>query len=193
MRAKPRGHGFTIIEIMAVVLIIGLMMTLVLPNLGSRRAAGLRDQARDVAGYLELARQRAIVTGKPHRLFLDLEAGGYRVEWYTSDEEDAWLQPTAGLDLSGASAIPMSPPNDATLDYRPIPSRFGGFERLGPRFFFEGVDTPEGWLERGDVVVVFYPDGTTDAAEIVISDDEARKVVLEIRPILDIVRIRDET
>ena len=75
MRAKPRAHGFSIIEIMAVVLIIGLLMTLVLPNLGSRRAAGLRDQARVVAGYLELARQRAIVTGKPHRLFLALEEG----------------------------------------------------------------------------------------------------------------------
>ena len=49
------------------ILIIGLMSTLLLPAFGAGGGAKLRGQAERVAGFLELARQRAVVTGKPHR------------------------------------------------------------------------------------------------------------------------------
>ena len=34
-----------------------------------------------MVAQLELARQRAIVTGIPHRVYIEIEDGAYRIEW----------------------------------------------------------------------------------------------------------------
>lgn len=199
-----RTRGFTLIELMAVVLIMGLMLALFIPSIGSTGATTLRNQAREMAAFLELARQRAVLTGKPHRLLLDVERGAYRVEWYVSElpegDPDPEAQPGSEL-LGGQLALPgldplddaisLEPPIDETLAYRPVPDRFGGFEWLQGGLFFEGVDTPDGWLDEGDVAIVFLPDGSTDPAQIVIADGDERSIALEVRPLLETVRIHD--
>ena len=73
---------------MAVVVIMGLLLAIVLPNFSVVQNSVLRGEAVSVAGALELARQRAVMTGKPHRLLIDLEGGTYRVEWWINDAED---------------------------------------------------------------------------------------------------------
>ena len=70
-------------------LIMGLAMSLLLPAIGAGGGARLRGQAERLAGVLELARQRAVVTGKPHRVSIDLEKAAYRIEWFVADSEDA--------------------------------------------------------------------------------------------------------
>jgi type II secretion system protein H len=84
-------RGFTLIEIMAVVIIIGLMLGLVLPNMSASRAARLRQHAMDVASRVELARERTVVTGTIHRVWLDLEEGRYWVAWYVTEEQASGL------------------------------------------------------------------------------------------------------
>ncbi len=194
--------GFTLIEILAVIVIIGLTMSLLLPNLAATRGSRLRQQALDVASRIELARERAIVTGAPHRLMLDLETGEYRVEWFVREERAAGIAPEpeqtgqpfqAGESTGGAqTAISLSPSLGEGRDYYPINSRFGTNEALPEDSFFAGVQTPEGWIERGSVQVVFARDGTTDFAEIVLSDAWDNRVVLEVQPLLDMVRIRND-
>jgi len=180
---------------MAVVLIMGLMMVLVVPSLGTVRSSVLREAAVSLAGSLELARQRAVVTGVAHRVLVDVEDGSYRIEWWTNQDEALGIGQSAepvALDLRGMTAIPMAPPLDETVDYRPIPNRFGNATWLDDSLYFEGIDTPEGWLEDGEVGIVFYRDGTTEPAEIVVADDYDGRIYLEIAPLLDRVRIFDE-
>jgi prepilin-type N-terminal cleavage/methylation domain-containing protein len=188
-------RGFTLIEIMAVVLIMGLMMALVLPGLGATSRRELLRQARDLASYLELARQRAVTTGVSHRVLIDLEQGGYFVEWYVN-EDGAPGPPARGgepeLDLDDTGPLSLAPPASENFDYRPIPSQSGGERWLKDGFFFEGVDTAEGWFEGGLVAVVFDSDGTADAAQIVISDPDNQSVDLDVAPLLETVRIRVE-
>ena len=188
-----RRSAFSLIEILAVVLILGLLMSLLLPAIGAGGGRRLRQEGDRIAATLELARQRAIVTGKPHRVVLDLEKGGFAIEWLVTEarvlegeEEDWGEEEDTGIDLS--------PPRQDVLDYYPIPSAvFGDWEFLEDGYFFEGVDTTEGWIESGEVYLVFDWDGATDASQIVISDPDNRSLNLDIAPLLETVRMHEET
>jgi len=188
-------RGFTLIEIMAVILILGLAMALLLPAVGAGGGAKLHRQGERLAAVLELARQRAVVTGKPHRVVIDLHQGSYFVEWLVKPakaEDEEAPEPIESLAAVEGNQIDLAPPLSETPEYFPIPNRFGGVDWLDDGFFFEGVDSAEGWIERGEVFVVFDWDGSTDAAEILISDPDTRTIEIGVAPLLEQVRIRDE-
>lgn len=196
-RAKPAEEtprarlwsAFTLIEILAVILIMGLAMALVLPNLGVRQTSALRNEAVRVAAQLELARQLAVVTGRPHQMLIDVENGSFRLEWFGVAPEVEAIEESEAVDpYAPRTLIDLGPPTDER-SYHPIDGRFGGDSFLASEFFFQGLDTAEGWFESGEIVLVFQSDGTTDAAELVIADDNGNAVILEIRPLLDTVRI----
>ena len=54
-----------------------------------------------------------------------------------------------------------------------------------------GIETPEGWIERGDSFIVFDRDGTASYTEIFIDDPSGRQIALDVMPLADAVRIRD--
>ncbi len=66
---------------------------------------------------------------------------------------------------------------------------FGGTWPFEPRYF----DTPEGWIESGEVIVLFDWDGSSDPTQIIISDPDSRSIDLDVAPILDTVRISEES
>ena len=185
--------GFTLIEMLAVVVIMGAMLALIVPNLGFRQAAALRDQAQDLASQIELARQLAVVTGKPHRLLIDIEAGAYSIERFDKANGDDESAADAPPEILPRRDYDLSPPESRELEYRPVENQFARNNELDIDFFFEGLETGEGWLDSGLVNIVFDRDGTTDPAELVVSDLEGRMVVLEVRPLIDRVVVRDAT
>lgn len=193
-RWRRRRTGFTLIEIVAVVMIIGFISALVLPGLpfsgGSRR----HDEALNVASHLELARQRAIMTSKIHRVLIDVDNNSYRVEWFVrktgSDEFDNVADQQRAVWGGNIDSVLRPPAGE--FSYEPIPTRFGNTSVLAEPFYFDGVETSDGWLDDGLVAVVFDRDGTTDEAQIVISDPDGFAATLDILPILDSVRIRHE-
>jgi hypothetical protein len=176
-----------------------MAMMIVLPRVGATQGTILTNEARQLAAALEFTRQRAAMTGRPHRLLVAVDDGLYRVEWFVSDAEAETSAEDGGalgaapwedLDLSSGEPIPLSPPQTGWREYRSIPGQFGRDTWLPDGVVFAGVQTPEGWLDSGDVAVVFDRDGTTDAAEIEIADPDGRSMTLEISPLMDVVRIR---
>ena len=205
--AYPRRHArhaaaaFTLIEIMAVVVLFALFAALVAPRVAAIGGRELRQRAEDVAAQLELARQRSVVTGVRHRVVFDLEAQGYRVEWQPAPAEEPRDEPIRGRAKLAALAdsevelpansgpLSLSPPVEAEREWQPVPGASGGFARLEDALHFEGLDTPEGWIEAGDVSVDFDTDGTATPTQIHLADEEGRGLVLEVRPLADGVRI----
>jgi type II secretion system protein H len=191
---KSRSVGFTLIEIMAVILIIGFMSAMIFPSLRTSGSGLRHDQALNVAAHLELARQRAVMTGKIHRVLIDIDDGAYHVEWYVrqkgDDSYDSLAAQRRALWNGESDSLLAPPAND--FDYQPIPTRFGADSLLNDPFYFDGIETSDGWLDEGLVAIVFNSDGTTDSAQIVITDPDGFAATLDILPLLDSVRIRHE-
>ncbi len=192
-RARARS-GFSLIELLAVVAILGLLSVFVAPNLGVLRERRLNDAALGLAGQLELARQRTVVTGVPHRIWFDLDAAAYRLEWLggEEDEADGGLQAPPEYDVRGATPLPLAAPARPGLEFQPVPGNFGRFVYLEDPLYVAGLDTNEGWVEDGVAWVGFDRDGTSAYTEIVIEDGSDSSVVLAVLPLEDAVRFVDE-
>ncbi len=176
-------------------MILGLLMTLLIPAIGAGGGRSLRKQGDKIAATLELARQRAVVTGKPHRVAFDLERGRFAVEWLVSESQALGGQDedlAAEAEGLGDGVIDLAPPLEDERSYYPIPNKFGAMEPLERGYFFEGLETPDGWIESGEAFVVFEWDGSTDVTRILVSDQDNRTLNLEVAPLLETVRIHEE-
>jgi prepilin-type N-terminal cleavage/methylation domain-containing protein len=188
-----KSRGFTLIEILAVVAILALVAAFVVPNLGGLRRRALRAEARQIAAQLELARQRAIVTGIPHRLWLELDEAEYRLEWLTEDPAEAEVAAAeAEIDLDGNTPLSLAAPPVPVLEYRPIPGNFGNLQVVSDPFYFEAVETQQGRITSGQVSVEFARDGTADYTEIYLQTADGDHVALDVHPLDERVRIRHD-
>jgi len=193
LRAHPdRRAGFTLIEILAVVAILALLATFVAPNLGALRERRLNNEGLQLAAQIELARQRSVVTAVPHRVLFDLEDGGYRIEWLHGGKAAEGPTPIAELDLNGSTPLPLAAPTRSDREFEPIPGLYGNFVWLEEPLYFAGLETAEGWIERGDTFVEFSQDGSASHTEIVLEDGSGRRLVLAVLPLDDAVRFVDE-
>jgi general secretion pathway protein H len=78
--------GFTLLELMAVLLLMALLLGLVLPRLlHSWERESNRATLREFTTTLRTARSEAVNRGLPVRLFLNLKTGRYRLEGLTRE------------------------------------------------------------------------------------------------------------
>jgi type II secretion system protein H len=96
--------GFTLLELMAVLILMALMLGLVLPSLlRSWEREKQRAALRALTATLRTARSEAVTRGLKVRLFLNLKTGDYRLE---GSEQGGTL---TGLSLEGASLVWQNP------------------------------------------------------------------------------------
>jgi general secretion pathway protein H len=96
-----RSAGFTLLELVVVVLLLSIMLGLVAVNLNSDDSGELRDEAQRLALLLNTAQQDAILEGQV--LALVLEPGGYHFMRLT---DAGTLQPITRDELLRARELP---------------------------------------------------------------------------------------
>ena len=184
--APPRGldgHGFSLIELMVVVVLIGIMAAMIIPEMkGTYEDALLRSASRELIGAFNTASSRAISLNQRLRVRLDRRTGQYAIERPVSDRG------------GGGNFVPLRdvPGGAGKLDTRiSIEIRKPGVAETGT----EPAPSEAAMAEAGargrpaDDAIGFYPDGTADAVEILLQDREGFRLALRINPITARVRV----
>ncbi len=83
MRAR---RGFSLIEVMVVVAVVGILMATAMPNIASsNKQRRVEAAANDMSGRIQLARQRTCASRIPSRLVLNRYGGTYCFERLSED------------------------------------------------------------------------------------------------------------
>src|SRR4051812_18165627 len=81
MNDTRHQRAFTLIELMTVIVIIGIMTAMIIPEMrGTYEDALLRSTSRDLVNVFELASSRAVSLNQIHRVQIDSVTGNYLVE-----------------------------------------------------------------------------------------------------------------
>ena len=87
--------GFTLIELILVLVIIGFLTSLVAPAITSTTGLRLKTTTKRVAAGLRFARSQAVISGSTYRATFDLDNGQVTVESIASDN------PLGGMCMAG--------------------------------------------------------------------------------------------
>lgn len=193
---RSDARGFTLIEIMIVVLIIALMMGMGVAVLFPGNEAKLREQSAKLAGTIKFLYNEAAVKNKYYRLVFDLDQQSYAVESSTEPflvrmiEEDP--KKNAAKGEAPAEGEPGATPA----------AGFTGEEGMlvqttklpaGIKFKDVFVMHHKERQERGKVEAYFFPNGFVEPLVVNLSDeDEQTFYSLQVNPLTGRSKIRSE-
>lgn len=182
--------GMTLIEILLAIALIGLLVTTVTPRLRSVFRASVKSGVRRYAAMVRFAYDQAVLTGRVHRVVLDLAGQTWRVE--------AGQPGALPLDKEKVGLLPDSLRDRVTSEpaFQPIKSNVSGaipngvevFEaeswrkgkithaevakELGEKLKKTGL-TPkekEALIRAEEFAIYAYPSGFIDEATVVLTE-----------------------
>lgn len=165
-----RRAGFTLIEIIIVVGLIGLLAAALMPNLSGGFAQGLDNAADTVAADLRYTGQRAVATGHLHRWSINLDEQSFRIEIGRplATQGDAELPTHAGL-------LDLAPPPSG-FEYEPVANTTGEWRWIDENsVLIDAVSIGETQYEEGVISIAFSQDGGADPARVHMSDAYGHK------------------
>ncbi|MDX8390475.1 MAG: prepilin-type N-terminal cleavage/methylation domain-containing protein [Mariprofundaceae bacterium] len=162
MREHTVASGFTLLEILLVIVILAVASAMIAPNFARQADADLEEEAVYLASLLRMGAEEAQLTGVPLR-WTAMEKG-FRFEQAVG----AGWQP-----LQTAPFAPVTLHNTMQID------------RLERQ---DGAAAPDDEKARKDKVLgylIFYPDGMLTLAEFSLinsDDDDIERRVIRVRP-----------
>jgi prepilin-type N-terminal cleavage/methylation domain-containing protein len=152
---NPQSKGFTLIELAMVIIVLGIMISLVIPTLGEVTGANLKRSARHLTGMVRFLRDEAEATKTVYRLRFDVPGGHYWAEMLTVTSE-------------------------RTMEFKRVPSAISAEGNLSGNTVFKSVRAGS---HPDDPSILFTPDGWVEKTFIHLQDGNARDYTLIVRPL----------
>ena len=167
-------------------------MSLTLPNFGAFQSHELRNTAEQIVERIDFGRQRAVMTGIPHRLAIDLDEGTYQLEWQRGGAANVAPRPKPEIEPDTKPQLSLAPPPAVERSFQSLLGPLGRVEHLGSGVEFGWIETPGGDVDFGEAFIIFEGDGTSSYTILVLNEPGGQELALEVRPLADAVRIIDE-
>jgi prepilin-type N-terminal cleavage/methylation domain-containing protein len=118
--------GFTLVELMVVIAILGIMVLMVVPNFaGMQQRARMRAGAQEIAQDFRQIRERALATSQQYVVVRAVTGRAYEVTDPTGHVTEYRLGHSGGNLYFGTSGLPAAGPPEAGVN--PIPVDGWGF------------------------------------------------------------------
>jgi general secretion pathway protein H len=160
----PQSKGFTLIELTVVIVILGVMLTLIIPRLGELGEANLKQSARHLTSTIRFLRDQSQAKKETYRLRFDITEGRY------------WT------DVNTYNLI------DMTAEYKRYSSEMGTEGSLSGETTFRDVKVAS---HPDDSYIEFSPEGWVERALIHLRDGEGRDFTLVVNPLTGNTELRE--
>jgi len=156
---KSQRAGFTLLEVMIVIVIMGMIAGIAIPQMNNMFKVNLKSSLRKLSGAILFCFNQSVIKQSSLRLNFDLDTGEY---WLTY------------LVVRGSTGEFMEVPND-------IFNR----EKLPPGVFFKDVLTPHNIEKQteGEEFISFFPTGFVERSVIHVTTQSGEIYTLVIKPL----------
>lgn len=152
---KMKNKGFTLIELAIVIVVLGIMISLVIPTLGEMTGANLKQSSRHLTGMIRFLRDEAEAKKTVYRLRFDVPGGHY------------WAE---RLEVT----------SDRTVEFKRVPSTISTEGDLSGNTSFKGVRVGS---HPDDPSILFTPDGWVEKTFIHLRDGNGKDFTLIVQPL----------
>ena len=191
-RPGAESTALTLIEMLAVVAIFALMATLIAPRVAPSPPRPAPQAERVAASSSSRVSDRSSPRAPP-RAPRPRRAATSGVAGHRGGGQRPRARARCRLDLRGETPLPLAAARAAERVLPPAARPDRPLRVPRDELAFAGLQTPEGWIERGEVSIEFERDGTASYTEIYLDDESGRTLVLDVLPLADAVRISDAT
>ncbi len=163
--AIPQSKGFTLIELTVIIVILGVMLSLIIPRLGEIGDANLKRSARHLTGMIRFLCDEAQAKKAVYRLRFDIQAGRY------------WVEKRGRM-----------PDEAQTLGFLRVQSEMGSEASLSGQTTFRDVKVAG---HPDDPYIEFTPNGWVESALIHLRDGDEKDFTLTVNPLMGTTELRE--
>ena len=188
-RMRTKSSGFTLLELMIVVAILGLVGLVIIPNIGSTFRFSVQSSAREIATLIKDTSNSAQITGKVHRLVYDLKEQKY---WVESTSEMTLLKSEESMAVEKDHGDRFKKPSEEEEEAK----KNGGFHQessltknkktlpIGVKFKDIYTEQSEEPITEGLAYTHIFPQGLSEKSLIHLTDNSKNDVSLIVTNLL---------